>query len=363
MAKRSGSKKFKSILFRFMVALIILGFIAFIFCADKNLTPIEAAKYLIGQIDLPELPDMPQLPEMPHLSQLVGSDIFGSPSPEPSISSPPSPDETPGFASGEIMQKSGMHAYILDVGQGSCVFLRSPGGYTMLIDTGESSYYSVIEAFLKSQGVDKLDVLVATHPHSDHIGSMAKIIKKYEIGAFYMPNVTYTTAQYESMISALEKKQVYTVAAYGGKDSTIPWDPLVSVNVLSPIKGVTYEAMNNVSIVLRIAYGDTAILLPGDAEAFAEETILSKLPRSSFNSSVLFLGHHGSASSTSDAFLQAVNPSLAIASAGKGNTFGHPSGAVLEKLDRLGIPYYRTDENGTVHVLLTGKKVQVETER
>ena len=363
MAKRDGAKRRKSFFFRFLVTLIILGFVAFLFCADKGLTPVEAAQYLLGQVDLPELPDMPRLPELPHLSQIEGLDIFGTPKPEASPSPAPTASPTPGAYTGEILQKSGMHAYILDVGQGSCAFLRSPGGYTMLVDTGESSSAPVVEAFLQAQGVERLDVVVASHPHSDHIGSMAKIIQNYEIGAFYMPDEPYTTALYEAMISALEKEHVQTIAAYGGKDATIPWDPLVSVNLLSPIKGVKYKELNNVSVTLRIAYDDTSILLPGDAEAFAEETMLAKLPRSAFPSSVLVLGHHGSADSTTDAFLQAVDPSLAIVSAGAGNDFGHPSGETLEKLSRRGIPLYRTDENGTIHLLLNGKKVQVETER
>lgn len=366
MAKRGGAKKRKSIFFRFLVALIVLGFVAFLFCADKDLTPLEAAQYLLGQIDLPSLPEMPQLPEMPHLSQLSeipGLGFLGTPSPTVSPPASASPSPSPGFPTGEILQKSGMHAYILDVGQGSSVFLRSPGGYTMLVDTGESSYYGVLDAFLKAQGVARLDVVVATHPHSDHIGSMPKIIQNYEIGAFYMPDKPHTTALYESMLSALEKAHVQTIAAYGSKDATIPWDPLVAVNILSPIKGVNYAELNNVSVVLRVVYEDTSILLPGDAEAFAEETMLAKLPRSVFASSVLFLGHHGSATSTTDAFLQAVAPSLAIASAGAGNDFGHPSGEVLEKLSRRGIPYFRTDQNGAIHLLLNGKKVQVETEK
>lgn len=363
MAKRGGAKKRKSFFFRFLVALIVLGFTAFLFCAETSLTPLQAAKYLLGQIDMPGLADMPQLPELPHLAQIPGFGFLGAPEPSPSPSPGPAPTASTVFPSGDILQKSGMHAYILDVGQGCCIFLCSPGGYTMLVDTGESSAYPVLEAFLQEQAVTRLDVVVASHPHSDHIGSMPKIIRDFEIGAFYMPDKPHTTALYESMIAALEKKGVQVIAAYGGKDAEIPWDPLVKVSVLSPIKGVKYEDMNNLSVVLRIAYEDTSILLPGDAEAFAEETMLAKLPRSLFPSSVLYLGHHGSATSTTDAFLQAVNPSLAIASAGAGNDFGHPSGEVLEKLSRRGIPCFRTDENGTIHLLLNGRKVQAETER
>lgn len=371
MAKRGGAKTRKSFFLKLLVVLILAGFATFLYCADQGVTPVEAVKYLLGQADLPQLPDMPQLPEMPHFGQVADIGLSGSPSPEPAASPSPEPGAAPGqgpespagYPTGEILQKSGMHAYILDVGQGNCAFLRSPGGQTMLIDTGESSYYPVVDAFLQEQGVERLDVVVATHPHSDHIGSMAKVIENYEVGAFYLPEKPHTTVTYEKMLTALDKKGVETHAAYGGKGAQIPWDPLVTVDILSPLQGVKYDDLNNISVVLRIAYGETSVIITGDAEAYAEEAMLAKLPQSSFPATVLCVGHHGSSTSTSDAFLQAVSPSLAVISVGEGNDYGHPSGEVLEKLSRLGVPYFRTDESGTVHLLLNGKKVLAETEK
>ena len=233
----------------------------------------------------------------------------------------------------------------------------------MLIDAAESQYYPVIEEFLQEQGVERLDVVVASHPHSDHIGAMAKVIENFEIGAFYLPDMSHTTATYERMIKALEDKDIAVYPAVGGKDAAISWDPLVTASILSPVEGVSYDDFNNVSAVIRLAYGDTSILFPGDAEDEAQEIMLSKLPQSCFPSSVLVIAHHGSSNASSDPFLQAVNPSLAVISVGEGNDYGHPHQEVLDKLERMGIPYYRTDENGTVHILLNGKKVQVETQR
>ena len=148
----------------------------------------------------------------------------------------------------------------------------------MLIDAAESQYYPVIEEFLQEQGVERLDVVVASHPHSDHIGAMAKVIQNFEIGAFYLPDKPHTTATYERMIQALEDKEVAVYPAAGSKDAAIAWDPLVTVSILSPVEGVSYDDLNNVSAVSRVSYGDTSILFPGDAEDEAQEIMLSKLP-------------------------------------------------------------------------------------
>lgn len=364
MGKKSSDKQRKSLFYKILVLVILLAFSVFLYCAEQDVTPVEALQYLLGQTELDQLPDMPAITDIPHLEELEEWLPEDSPSPSKSASPTPLPQGTADAGSDPgIQQTSGMHAYILDVGQGSCAFIRSPGGYTMLIDAAESQYYPVIEEFLQEQGVERLDVVVASHPHSDHIGAMAKVIQNFEIGAFYLPDKPHTTATYERMIQALEDKEVAVYPAAGSKDAAIAWDPLVTASILSPVEGVSYDDLNNVSAVIRLSYGDTSILFPGDAEDEAQEIMLSKLPLSCFPSSVLVIAHHGSSNASSDPFLQAVDPSLAVISVGEGNDYGHPHQEVLDKLERMGIPYYRTDENGTVHILLNGKKVQVETQR
>ncbi|MDR0840627.1 MAG: MBL fold metallo-hydrolase [Christensenellaceae bacterium] len=335
--KRKSAKKRRSALFKLLVLLIILGFVTFVYCAQHNVQPLDAFRYLLGIVD-----KLPQL------------ELAPTPSPTPG---------GPVFVSGDITAQDGLHAYVLDVGQGDCTFLRSPAGRTMLIDAGERGYYPAIAAFLRKQGVKKLDVVVATHPDSDHIGSMPDIIDNFEIGAFYMPDVENTTSTFESMLAALERRSGPTYAAYGGKDVSLDWDSTVTVDVLSPLKNVRHEDLNDWSIVLRVTYGKTAILLTGDAEAHAEEAMLANLSRARFAATVLCLGHHGSSTSTTDAFLRAVNPSLVIASVGAGNSYGHPHAQTLEKLRKQGIPLLRTDESGTIHIYLSGEKVQAETEK
>ncbi len=259
-------------------------------------------------------------------------------------------------ASGEL------EVYFIDVGQGDCIFLRSPNGKTMLIDTGEGAYFEVIERFLADQGVTRLDVVVETHPHSDHMGGMDQVIETYEIGVFYASPATSNTAAFENMLDALEKKKIDAVAVYADETPTLDWDADVTVRVLSPFRNEEYD-LNNSSIVLNIIFGNTAVLLTGDADAFAESVMLEKLPASYFGATVLKLGHHGSSTSTSDAFLNAVSPKAIVIEVGAGNDYGHPHEETLNKLEDWGGLVYRTDLNGTICFVLDGSGYTVKTER
>ena len=256
-----------------------------------------------------------------------------------------------------------LEIYVLDVGQGDSIFLRAPGGETMLIDAGEAQYFSEIDSFLKEQDVASLDVVVATHPHSDHIGGMSQIIEAYEIENFYMPAVTHTTATFEKMLSALEAREITPTIAYASSHAEIAWDEDVSVRILSPLEGINYEDLNDWSIVLNITYGETGILLAGDAEAYAEDAMLANFPAEDFAATVLKLGHHGSSTSTTEAFLSAVSPQIAIVSAGAGNSYGHPDEETLALLEAYGVTVCRTDEQGTIHIMLDGKAAEIEMEK
>ena len=271
----------------------------------------------------------------------------------------PSPASIPGQTEGTL------EIYVLDVGQGDSIFLRSPKGKTMLVDTGEAQYFSVIDDFLQKQGVEKLDVVVATHPHSDHIGSMYKVLDAYPVRKFYLPAVTHTTSTFEKMLSSLEAQNVTPKIAYASKSAKIAWgDSSVTARILSPFEGVDYE-MNNWSIVLNVHYGETSILLTGDAEAYAESVMLANLPvpEEELAATVLKLGHHGSSTSTSEAFLSAVSPEIAVVSVGKGNDYGHPNEETLALLEQHGITLYRTDEQGTIKIVLDGTRATVTVEK
>ena len=257
-----------------------------------------------------------------------------------------------------------LEVYFLDVGQGDCVFLRSPGGKTMLVDAGERQYFDEIDGFLKEQGVKKLDAVVETHPHSDHMGAMAKVVENYDIGVFYASPATNNTVAFEDMLDALEKKNVETVSLYADETPSLDWDGDVRVRVLWPLTDEDFDNdLNNASIVLHVAYKKTSVLLTGDAETRAERIMLEKFPAEYFHATVLKLGHHGSSTSTSEAFFEAVSPEAVAISLGANNDYGHPHKETLALLNKWGGSVYRTDEKGTVHFTLDGESWHADTQK
>lgn len=261
------------------------------------------------------------------------------------------------ISASEVNDITGLYAAFIDVGQGDSIFLRSPNGKTALVDAGTGESFGAIDEFLKSQGVTKLDIVVATHPHSDHIGSMRKVIQNYEIGKFYMPDAVNNTYGFEKMLDELEKYSVKTVTLYGGSDKTLDWDEDAEVRVLSPLKNVDYgNDLNEMSIVLRVRYQGTSLLLTGDAGKEAEEAMLNDggFP---LRSNIIKVGHHGSSSSSTKDFIAAVAPDIAVISLGKDNDYGHPHKETMELLNSLNIPIYRTDQLGTVCMILDGNYV------
>jgi len=274
---------------------------------------------------------------------------------------PPKSDKTEASAA---PSEKALTAHILDVGQGDSILLISPNGKTMLVDTSESKYYDVIDAYLTELGIEKLDVVVATHPHTDHIGGMAKVINNYEIGTFYMPNVAHTSATFEKMLTALEENDVKVRQAEATDNSFIEWDEEVEIRILSPVINADYgDDFNDWSVILRVKYGETSILLTGDAEEYAEWYALNSFPAEYFDAAVLKLGHHGSSTSTSPEFFEAVSPDYAVGSMGEDNEYGHPHDEIVELLLDEAVPFFRTDKEGTIVVAMDGEEVKITTEK
>jgi len=282
------------------------------------------------------------------------SDFY--PAPSPSVPASQQPKST---------QKDVMDVYMLDVGQGDCFFLRSPSGKTMLVDAGEAGEFDTIDAFLKSQSITKLDVVVATHPHSDHIGAMYKVINTYEIGAFYMPDVAHTSSTFEKMVDALEEQNVSVKRAEASGETYLPWSDEITVRILSPLKDGVYdeESLNDWSVVLHVSFGNSSILMTGDAEEPVEEQMLSAYDASVLSATVLKAPHHGSSTSGSEAFLDAVKPKIALISCELDNEYGHPHEETLKRYAARGITAYRTDKSGTIHLTFTPDGVNVQTEK
>ena len=249
---------------------------------------------------------------------------------------------------------------VIDVGQCDCILLISPEGRTMLVDAGPKDSFSRIRSVLDANGVTKLDVLVATHPHEDHIGSMAKVLDAYPVGQFLTIPQAQANDAYPEMCAALERNGCPVAYAQGG--ATIPWAESCTVTVLNPIPAYADEPkdLNDLSVVLHIRYGSTAVLLTGDAEEQAEKRMLDTFPRAMLKADVLKLGHHGSASSTGFSFFLAVDPDFAVASCGTNNDFGHPHSETLSLLHDTRTAFYSTDTDGTVVFRLDGNKVSVD---
>ncbi len=247
-----------------------------------------------------------------------------------------------------------MLVHFIDVGQGDSILVQI-NNKNLLIDSGPKSDEKKFIGYLSSLNLDKLDYVIATHPHEDHIGNMVDVIKDYNILKFYAPKVQSTTKTFEEMIDALKDKDLKINVIKRGTNS-IDLGPNTQVTVFSPMRD-SYEDLNNYSPVIKIQYSNTSFLFTGDAQKDVEKEILDN--NYDISADVLKIGHHGSSTSTSSDFLSKVNPSIAVISVGKDNIYNHPNKDTLKLLSIHNIETYRTDTNGNVVVSSDGSKITV----
>ena len=250
-----------------------------------------------------------------------------------------------------------MRAHFLNCGQGDSIFIELPDGRCMLIDSSTPDFSKTLVDFIKNRGYKKIDHLVATHPHIDHIGSMADVIENFDIGTFYTIERAYSTNTYSKMLKAIEKEKCETVYI---KKGTEILGGSVKCTVLSPDDS-DYIRLNNSSAVLKIEYNEVSFLLSGDAEAAAEKNMIAS--GANLKSDILKIGHHGSISSTTQSYLEAVNPKIAIISVGKDNVYGYPSNYVINIIKSSGAKLYRTDTDGNIIVTTDGKNIDVQLQK
>jgi len=242
--------------------------------------------------------------------------------------------------------------HFIDVGQGDCILIQV-NNKNLLIDSGTSdSKYKLIR-YLKRNNITKLDYVIATHPHEDHIGGMAKIIKTFDIGAFYAPKALSSTQVFVDMVMALRGKKLKINIAK--PNISLNLGPNTSCTILSPNK-TTYENTNNYSCVIKISYKNSTYLFTGDIENQAEQEIMAN--GYDLKSQVLKIGHHGSKTSSSQEFLNKVSPKIAIISCGTDNSYGHPHNETLDKLKKLNCIVYRTDLDKNIVLISDGTTIK-----
>lgn len=235
------------------------------------------------------------------------------------------------------------------------------GGKNILIDAGENDKGTVVNAYLDKLGIETLDLVIGTHPHSDHIGGLDVVLDAHPVERVILPvlpeSMTPTTRTYEDLLKSIQTQGLKITAAKPGKSYSFGTGTL---EILGPVKD-SYEDLNDFSVVCRFTFGEWSFLFTGDMETDAEADLLDA--GTDVSARVLKLGHHGSSTSTSQAFLDAVDPEVCVMEVGEGNSYNHPHRETVQKMDEGGYAVYRTDQNGSIVFVTDGEACSVRTEK
>ncbi|WP_436902832.1 ComEC/Rec2 family competence protein [Halovenus halobia] len=272
---------------------------------------------------------------------------------------------TPVTTDGPQSPDGELEIHHIDVGQADATLLIGPEGETILIDTGDyRADGEEVLAYLDEQGVERIDHLVTTHPHADHIGGHEAVIDTYEterdgIGAIYDPGATTTTNTYDEYLDAVERHDVELFEVKRG--DMLPTEGPIEAEVLHPGSSKP-ENLNDDSIALSISFGETTYLTTGDVESGVESTLVEEYG-DELEADIYQAGHHGSSTSSTEEFLSTVDPSVSVISSAGDSRFGHPHDETLERFAEHGIETYWTGAHGNVVVTTDGQRVSVQTER
>ena len=228
----------------------------------------------------------------------------------------------------------------IDVGQGDSIFIQLPNKETMLIDAGEAYEADNVINYLNSLGIKKIDYVVGTHPHTDHIGGLEEVINTFDIGSIYMPKASSNSKTFEDLLTTISNKGLKVKTAKSGV--VVLSEDNLKLEFIAP-NSDNYSNLNNYSAVLKLTYLDNTFLFMGDAETLSEDEITSDV-----DADVIKVGHHGSDSSSSVEFVKKVSPEYAIIMVGEGNSYNHPYQSIINRYESVGAKVLRTDLDGNI---------------
>ncbi|WP_269205639.1 ComEC/Rec2 family competence protein [Clostridium botulinum] len=243
-----------------------------------------------------------------------------------------------------------LKVHYIDVGQADSILVEQDKHF-MLIDAGNNEDDKLVVDYLQKQGVKKLDYVIGTHPHEDHIGGLDKVIDNFDVGTLLMPKKIANTQTFKDVLSSAKNKGLKITQPIIGTNYDLG---KATFTILAP-KDHDYESTNNYSIVQKLRFGNTSFIFTGDAEAISETEMVNA--NADLQADVLKVGHHGSKTSTCQAFLDKVSPKYAVISCGKDNKYKHPNKSTMDRLKTKGVKVYRTDESGTVVATSNGNNI------
>ncbi len=244
----------------------------------------------------------------------------------------------------------------LDVGQGDAIYIEAPNGNQLLIDGGADTKVLRRLGEVMPLGDRTLDIILGTHPDKDHIGGLSDVLKRYRVSYVFEPGAENDTAAWESLLSAIDNEDAKHVRARRGM--VVDLGAGVTLSILYPDKEIQSEETNDSSIVAKLSYGETDVMLTGDAPQSVEDYLVRAYGKA-LDSEILKAGHHGSKTSSAPHFLDAVAPAYGIISAGKDNSYGHPHAVVTDSFKERDIEIQSTAEQGTIVFVSDGKTFEL----
>lgn len=244
--------------------------------------------------------------------------------------------------------------HFIDVGQGDAILVITPDK-TLLVDGGIRT--SGVDQYLLDLGIEEIDYVIGTHPHADHIGGLIAVFNRLKVGEVIDPGVTHTTVTFNDYLTAIDANNITFTVGRRGMERQLSENAYFEI--LHPVNPGSH--LNNASVVARVTLGEIRVLLTGDAEREAEQQMLQYPDK--LISHILKVGHHGSRTSSTTPFLEAVQPEVSIIMCGQNNPYGHPHSQAMQNLNAIGTEIYRTDTQGHIFITSDGKNYTITTQK